>query len=217
MFSVFDLDPEQGLHLGEGEEGRQKNRRGRGRANSSCKRFCRLNTNSTIVPHRLITGKQNADLYTNVRDYYFPAVSYFPHLDYFCTTENLPRTNHKLPLRILPITLEQQITSTSLSERVLRTAGEVRNREPEDERASTLLNATEIVRNVSYVLPPSDSLSATSLLLPLPPPSSGLISALSLKRYSNENTNTSQREQKVSLLAEFFGLTASLRHLSKEQ
>lgn len=82
--SVFDLDPEQGLHLSEGREGgRQENRRGRGRADSSCERFCRLNTNSTIVLHKLITGKQNADLYTNVRDYYFPAVSYFPHLDYF--------------------------------------------------------------------------------------------------------------------------------------
>lgn len=84
--SVFDLDPEQGLHLSEGrgeEGGRQENRRGRGRADSSCERFCRLNTNSTIVLHKLITGKQNADLYTNVRDYYFPAVSYFPHLDYF--------------------------------------------------------------------------------------------------------------------------------------
>lgn len=84
--SVFDLDPEQGLHLSEGrgeEGGRQENRRGRGRADSSCERFCRLNTNSTIVLRKLITGKQNADLYTNVRDYYFPAVSYFPHLDYF--------------------------------------------------------------------------------------------------------------------------------------
>lgn len=111
--SVFDLDPEQGLHLSEGrgeEGGRQENRRGRGRADSSCERFCRLNTNSTIVLHKLITGKQNADLYTNVRDYYFPAVSYFPHLDYFCPTEKLPRTNHKVPLRILPITLQRQIT-----------------------------------------------------------------------------------------------------------
>lgn len=122
--SVFDLDPEQGLHLSEGrgeEGGRQENRRGRGRADSSCERFCRLNTNSTIVLHKLITGKQNADLYTNVRDYYFPAVSYFPHLDYFCPTEKLPRTNHKVPLRILPITLRRQITNTS------RPGSEVRN------------------------------------------------------------------------------------------
>lgn len=115
--SVFDLDPEQGLHLSEGrggEGGRQENRRGRGRADSSCKRFCRLNTNSTIVLHKLITGKQNADLYTNVRDYYFPAVSYFPHLDYFLSywkaatdksqspaanpPDHTPTTDHKTSL-----------------------------------------------------------------------------------------------------------------------
>lgn len=115
--SVFDLDPEQGLHLSEGrgeEGGRQENRRGRGRADSSCERFCRLNTNSTIVLHKLITGKQNADLYTNVRDYYFPAVSYFPHLDYFLSywkaatdksqspaanpPDHTPTTDHKTSL-----------------------------------------------------------------------------------------------------------------------
>lgn len=223
--SVFDLDPEQGLHLSEGrgeEGGRQENRRGRGRADSSCERFCRLNTNSTIVLHKLITGKQNADLYTNVRDYYFPAVSYFPHLDYFCPTEKLPRTNHKVPLRILPITLRRQITNTSRPGSEVPNDGEKENRaESEDERAPTLQNTTEIVRNVSYVLPPSDSLSATSLLLSPPSPPSSLHPRLdsaqlfSLKRHSNDQSEkiTPQREQ----LVKYPSSPSSLKHLSKGQ
>lgn len=167
--SVFDLDPEQGLHLSEGREGgRQENRRGRGRADSSCKRFCRLNTNSTIVLHKLITGKQNADLYTNVRDYYFPAVSYFPHLDYFCPTEKLPRTNHKVPLRILPITLQRQITK-HLSPRFW---GPKRRRERKmSERRPSRTRQRSSGMSAMFFLPPTPFLLhlSSSLLLHLLP------------------------------------------------
>lgn len=169
--SVFDLDPEQGLHLSEGrgeEGGRQENRRGRGRADSSCERFCRLNTNSTIVLHKLITGKQNADLYTNVRDYYFPAVSYFPHLDYFCPTEKLPRTNHKVPLRILPITLRRQITK-HLSPRFW---GPKRRRERKmSERRPSWTRQRSSGMSAMFFLPPTPFLLhlSSSLLLHLLP------------------------------------------------
>lgn len=42
----------------------------------------------------------------------------------FCPTEKLPRTNHKVPLRILPITLRRQITNTSLPGSEVRNDGE---------------------------------------------------------------------------------------------
>lgn len=218
--SVFDLDPEQGLHLSEGrgeEGGRQENRRGRGRADSSCERFCRLNTNSTIVLRKLITGKQNADLYTNVRDYYFPAVSYFPHLDYFLSYWKAATDKSQSPAANPPDHTPTADHKTSLSP-VLRSETTERKK---DERASTLQNTTEIVRNVSYVLPPSDSLSATSLLLSPPSPPSSLHPRLdsaqlfSLKRHSNDQSEkiTPQREQ----LVKYPSSLSSLKHLSKGQ
>lgn len=93
--------------------------------------------------------------------------------------------------------------------------------ESEDERAPTLQNTTEIVRNVSYVLPPSDSLSATSLLLSPPSPPSSLHPRLdsaqlfSLKRHSNDQSEkiTPQREQ----LVKYPSSLSSLKHLSKGQ
>lgn len=223
--SVFDLDPEQGLHLSEGrgeEGGRQENRRGRGRADSSCERFCRLNTNSTIVLHKLITGKQNADLYTNVRDYYFPAVSYFPHLDYFLSYWKAATDKSQSPAANPP----DHTPTTDHKHLSTRFWGPKRRRErnraeSEDERAPTLQNTTEIVRNVSYVLPPSDSLSATSLLLSPPSPPSSLHPRLdsaqlfSLKRHSNDQSEkiTPQREQ----LVKYPSSLSSLKHLSKGQ
>lgn len=140
----------------------------------------------------------------------------------FCPTEKLPRTNHKVPLRILPITLRRQITNISLPGSEVRNDGEKENRaESEDERAPTLQNTTEIVRNVSYVLPPSDSLSATSLLLSPPSPPSSLHPRLdsaqlfSLKRHSNDQSEkiTPQREQ----LVKYPSSLSSLKHLSKGQ
>lgn len=108
-------------------------------------------------------------------------------------------------------------SQTSLSP-VLRSETTERKK---DERASTLQNTTEIVRNVSYVLPPSDSLSATSLLLSPPSPPSSLHPRLdssqlfSLKRHSNDQSEkiTPQREQ----LVKYPSSLSSLKHLSKGQ
>lgn len=162
--------PQRGEGRG-GEGGRQENRRGRGRADSSCERFCRLNTNSTIVLHKLITGKQNADLYTNVRDYYFPAVSYFPHLDYFCPTEKLPRTNHKVPLRILPITLRRQITNISLPGSEVRNDGEKETEQSRkmSERRPSWTRQRSSGMSAMFFLPPTPFLLhlSSSLLLHL--------------------------------------------------
>lgn len=205
--------PQRGEGRG-GEGGRQENRRGRGRADSSCERFCRLNTNSTIVLHKLITGKQNADLYTNVRDYYFPAVSYFPHLDYFLSywkaatdksqspaanpPDHTPTTDHKTSLS--PV-LRSETTERKKPSRVGRWAS-ADPPEHDRDRQECQLCSSSLRLPFCYISPPLSSFTSF-----LSPPSSGLSSALfsqtSLQWSEREDHATARTARKVSLLAKF--------------
>lgn len=91
----------------------------------------------------------------------------------FCPTEKLPRTNHKVPLRILPITLRRQITNISLPGSEVRNDGEKETEQSRkmSERRPSRTRQRSSGMSAMFFLPPTPFLLrlSSSLLLHLLP------------------------------------------------